>query len=132
MRTGLDRRTGKRLTGWAHCVQSIGVVLTTRLATRVMLRAFGSRLKDLQDANGNRDVLAQVYAAVADALIQWEPGFRLRTMLLDRAGPDGVYRFIIEGDFYPLGHLGDYSIVETRAGVLGLTRDGRLDTARAA
>lgn len=132
MRCGIDRQTGQTLTGWAHCVQSIGVILTTRPGTRVMLRQFGSRLKDLQDANANASTLAQVYAAVAEALIEHEPGFRLRTMLLDRAGPDGVFRFIMEGDFYPFGHLGNYDEVEERGGVIRLTRDGSLAAANAA
>lgn len=132
MRTGIDRVTGRVLTGWDHCVQSIGVILTTRLATRVMRRQFGSALKDLQDRNASPATIAAVYAAVAGALLRWEPGFRLRTMLLDQAGPDGVFAFILEGDFYPLGHLGDYRTRETRAAVLGLSGSLGLSYASAA
>lgn len=132
MRTGIDRATGKVLTGWDHCVQSICVVLTTRLATRIMRRDFGSALKDLQDRNASPATIAAIYAAVAGALLRWEPGFRLRTMLLDRAGPDGVFAFILEGDFYPLGHIGDYRTRETRAAVLGLNGSLGLSYARAA
>jgi phage baseplate assembly protein W len=111
-RHGMNAATGQLLSGWPHVVQSIGVILTTRLATRVMRRTFGSRLKELQDAPGNRRTLLEVYAAVADALAKWEPGFRLQTVELTRAGPDGVYAFVLTGIYYPRGHLGDFTLSE--------------------
>ena len=117
-RHGIDWRTGKPLSGWAHCVQSIGLILTTRLATRVMRRHFGSRVRELQDAPGNRRTLLEVYAAVAVALARWEPGFRLQTIDLTRAGPDGVYVFEMTGIFYPRGHLGDWSLSEPASTLL--------------
>jgi uncharacterized protein len=134
MRTGIDRVTGQVLTGWAHCVQSIAVILTTRIGTRVMRRAFGSELKALQDRNATAANIAKVYVAIADALRRWEPGFRLRTMRLVRGGPDGVFAFVLQGEFFPRGHLGDYTTREERSAAFGLARtdNGRLIYARAA
>lgn len=124
MRTGTDARTGLLLTGWAHCVQSIGIILTTRIGWRVMQRDFGSTLDELQDRNSTPKRIMEAYAAVAEALRQWEPGFRLRTIQLMRAGPDGVFAFELHGVFYPRGHLGDYSASEERSALIGATDAG--------
>ncbi|TCR70525.1 GPW/gp25 family protein [Bosea sp. BK604] len=121
MRSGIDRATGKLLTGWDHCAQSIGVILTTRVSTRVMRRAFGSAALELQDRNATPKRIMQIYAAVAAALKRWEPGFRLKTVQLTQGGPDGVFVFDIAGTFFPRGHLGDYSASEDRATQIGLS-----------
>ncbi|WP_244543627.1 GPW/gp25 family protein [Bosea sp. CRIB-10] len=116
--------TGKPLSGWAHCVQSISVILTTRIGSRVMRRAFGSLVPELQDRNATPLLIMQVYAAVAAALRAYEPGFRLRTIQLSRFGADGIFAFEISGIFYPRGHLGDYSISEARSAVLAANDNG--------
>lgn len=124
MRHGFDAMTGRPLSGWAHCVQSIAVILTTRIGSRVMRRAFGSLVPELQDRNATPLLIMQVYAAVAAALRTYEPGFRLRTIQLSRSGADGVFVFVLTGTFYPRGHLGDYSISETRSAVLAANDNG--------
>lgn len=124
MRHGFDAMTGKPLSGWAHCVQSIWVILTTRIGSRVMRRAFGSLVPELQDRNPTPRRIMQVYAVVAQALRDHEPGFRLRTIKLTRAGADGVYAFEMTGIFYPRGHLGDYSTSEARSVVLAANDNG--------
>lgn len=123
MRTGLDARTGQMLTGWDHCVQSIGVILMTRIGTRVMRRPFGAVLKDLQDANPDPRTIMLIYVGIAEALRLWEPGFRLQSIALTRAGADGIYHFTLVGTFYPRGHLGDYSVAEARTAALGLAHN---------
>jgi uncharacterized protein len=121
MRSGIDRQTGKLLTGWEHCVQSLGVILTTRVSTRVMRRAFGSAALDLQDRNATPRRIMEIYTAVAAAIRAWEPGFRLKTVQLTRGGADGVFAFLITGTFYPRGHLGDYDTAEDRSTTIGLS-----------
>lgn len=123
MRAGINRETGRLLTGWDHCVQSIAVVLTTRLGSRVMRRAFGSRIHELQDQNPDPATLLKLYVAVAEALRRWEPGFRLERVSLRRAGPDGVAVFDLAGIYYPRGHLGVYTAGEQRSASLGRTSD---------
>ena len=115
MRNGVDTRTGKWLSGWAHCVQSIAVILSTRVGSRPWDRAFGSDVRDLQDQNAVNSVLLEFASAAAMALLKFEPGFRLTGLQLVDAGRDGVFAFILPGDYYPRGHLGDYSIKESRS-----------------
>lgn len=124
MRAGMDARTGRLLTGWDHCVQSIATILTTRIGTRVMRRAFGSAALDLQDRNATPRRIMEIYAGIAAALKRWEPGFRLQSIRLTQAGADGVFAFEIGGLFFPAGHLGDYSTREARSAVLGATDNG--------
>lgn len=114
MRTGVDRETGELLTGWDHCVQSIAVILTTRVGSRVMRRAFGSEVKALQDRNPDPRTALLVFVAAARALRQWEPGFRLKRITPVSVTADGVAIFDFSGTFYPLGHIGDYSQAEER------------------
>lgn len=128
-RAGMDRTTGRLLAGWGHCAQSIAVILTTRIGWRVMRRLFGSRIRDLQDLNPDPATLLRLYAAVAEALRLWEPGFRLTKIAATRIGADGAALFEIEGRFYPRGHLGDYGVGETRAAGLRANDSGfRIET----
>lgn len=109
---GLDRRTMKPLSGWAHVQQSIGVILTTPLGSRVMRRDFGSPLFDLIDAKMSQRRVLALYAAVAISIARWEPRFRLTRCAIVEAGPDGRVGLALHGTYYPRGHLGDYSIAE--------------------
>lgn len=118
MRAGMDERTGKLLTGWAHCQQGIRRALTTRAASLVLRRRIGSDLVALQDENMTPENVLRAYIAVATTLSpanpDWgEPGFRLRSIELAGLNAGGQLALLIGGDYYPNGHLGDYSRVET-------------------
>lgn len=125
MRTGIDDITGKLLTGWDHCAQSLRLILTTRVGALVMRRDFGGGLAELQDRNPSPRELMRAFVTCATAIRLWEPGFRLTKIELLRAGPDGVYRLELTGTFYPRGHLGDYSVTETRSSWLPGRRVGQ-------
>jgi phage baseplate assembly protein W len=120
MRAGMDAETGRLLTGWEHCLQSIRCILTTRIGERVMRRAFGSLVPEMQDRNANARNILATYAAIADAIARWEPGFRLRSIRLTAASAGGAFSFEIGGDFFPRGHLGDYSQRESVAASIGV------------
>lgn len=74
---GMSRIHGRELTGIEHLRQSIVDILTTPIGSRVMRREYGSRLFELIDAPTNRETLVDIYAAVAEALNQWEDRLQL-------------------------------------------------------
>lgn len=111
MRTGIDRATGKVLTGWAHTCQSILDIVTTAIGSCVLRRDYGSDGPALVDAPQNKRAIVAHFSAIAEALRKWEPNFRLKKVSAEQLGPDGVAGFAMLGDYYPNGYLGDWSIV---------------------
>jgi phage baseplate assembly protein W len=120
MRAGMDETTGRVVTGWDHVSMIIRRVLTTRPGSLVLRRKIGSGLKALQDETMVPETVLRAYVAIATALSpadpHWgEPGFRLRKMHLVTLDAFGAAGFILSGDYYPKGHLGDASQVEIRS-----------------
>jgi len=117
MRTGVAADTWGVLTGWDHVVQSLGKIVTTRLNTRTCRRHLGSLVPDIQDANANADTVFRLYASIAEAIEDerdGEPGFVLRNIELVAGGRDGRFGFILEGDYFPFGHLRDFGTREEK------------------
>ena len=97
---GMDASTGRASSGLDHLYQSIGKIVSTPLASCVKRRTFGSELPDLIDAPSNGAVRTRLYAAVATALMRWEPRLMLNRVTLtadDRHPTDGVLYLDIEG-----------------------------------
>jgi hypothetical protein len=85
----MNRTNGAAIDSTAHIAQSIGDVLTTPIGSRVMRRDYGSLLPDLLDAPFNDGTRLLAYAAVAMALLRWEPRIRISRVQLyqgERAG----------------------------------------------
>ena len=78
MSTGINRFTGRPLSDWPHVVQSILVILSTRIGDRVMRRSFGSAIPGLLGRNLVPATLLRFYTAIAIAIELWEPRFRVR------------------------------------------------------
>jgi len=106
---GINRATGRPLADWEHVKQSIAVILTTALGTRVMRRDFGSRLMSLIDAPTNDRVILAAYSAIAEAIERQELRYRLDAVTIAEASADGAITFNLSGTYYPRGHLGDFS-----------------------
>ncbi len=104
---GIDRRTGRRLTGWAHVVQSFEDILTTWQLTRIMRRTYGSDAPKLIDAPMNSSSLLALYVAIAEALDTWEPRYELKRVGFTAASADGSATIALVGLYYPDGHKGD-------------------------
>lgn len=94
---GMNSSTGKALTGSAHLAQSINDILSTPLGTRVMRRDYGSQLADLIDWPLNNATRLQAYAAVAIALMRWEPRIRLSRVQLSLGEQAGQAYLDVEG-----------------------------------
>jgi len=94
---GMHAMTGRSLAGVDHLRQSIIDILTTPLGSRVMRREYGSRLYQLVDAPINRALFVEVYAATAEALLNWEPRFELTRVEVEAVTP-GHFRIAVEGN----------------------------------
>jgi phage baseplate assembly protein W len=107
--TGLNRFTGKPLSDFDHVAQSIGVIVTTPIGSRVMRREFGSEIFDLIDRPMTDRVILAVYAAAVLAIARWEPRYAVTGIKLLAADATGGISLAFEGIYYPRGHLGDYT-----------------------
>lgn len=94
---GMSASTGKPLEGLDHLRQSIADILTTPLGSRLQRRDYGSLVPSLIDAPGNGATLIRVYAAVATALIRWEPRVRVTRIGLHHLAASGTAELEIEG-----------------------------------
>ncbi|MDC6129205.1 GPW/gp25 family protein [Burkholderia gladioli] len=96
---GMNADTGRTLTGLDHLYQSIGKILSTPLATCIQRREFGSELADLIDAPNNGTSRTRLYAAIATALMTYEPRLVLTRVQLsdDDMTLDGAQVVEIEG-----------------------------------
>ena len=97
MSTGMNARTGYRLSGLEHIEQSIAQILTTPIGTRVMRRDFGSLIPDLIDQPLNDETRLMVYAATATAIHKWEPRFRMSKAELQVDGLSGEATLYLVG-----------------------------------
>ena len=71
---GIDRRTGKVLTGLDHVRQSLEIGFSTPLMSRIMRRTFGfAGLPLLGRQNLTPDVLLRFYTAIHIYIALWEP-----------------------------------------------------------
>lgn len=103
----VSRRTGQEITENDHILQSIEMILTTRIGTRVMRRDFGSRLPELVDQPLTPETITAIYAAANEAIAIWEQRVRVigSKLNLDTAKvKSGVYdlTLYLEKDGEPL------------------------------
>lgn len=105
--SGFNRKTGAPLDGFADVEQSLAVIFSTPLKTRVMRRDFGCELFDLIDRPMTDKVILAAYASVVSACSRWEPRFEITHCNLAAVGSDGMVTLAIAGDYYPEGHLGN-------------------------
>ncbi|MBY3434822.1 GPW/gp25 family protein [Rhizobium laguerreae] len=118
---GINAVTGQPLSNWEHTQQSVGKIMQTAIGSRIMRRDFGSDIPDLIDTKMIRKNILAVYSAAATAIERWEPRFRMRSASVDEVSPDGRFGLIIQGTYFPRGHLGDYTIAEDRTARIALT-----------
>ena len=94
---GVNKTTGKHLSGIAHLQQSIHDIVGTPIGSRVMLREYGCRVHDYLDRAMNGETKLLIYSAIAEALRRWEPRFALKRVQLTRI-ESGFSAFLIEGE----------------------------------
>ncbi|MCW1842301.1 GPW/gp25 family protein [Prosthecomicrobium hirschii] len=130
-RTGLDRTTFRPLVGWAHVQQSLGVIWTTRIGSRVMRLLFGSDLRSWLSEDVTVATALGIYDELITAAHRWEPEYRVTDMQLVRLGREGVLGLRHSGLYYPEGRLGNYAIAIPEGGSLPLAAQAILTRGRA-
>lgn len=111
--SGVDRHTGRVISGFDHVVQSLRVLFTTSKMARVMRRHIGTNMPRMVDAPISPVTLIDFYAAIAEAA-KYEPRFRVSRMAVEGATSGGHLTIAIQGVYYPRGHLGDFSLSEPK------------------
>lgn len=130
-RTGLDQNTLRVLTGWAHVQQSLAVIWTTKVGSRVMRLLFGSELRSWLSEDVTVATALGIYDELITAAHRWEPEYRVVEMQLVRLGPEGLLGLRHSGIYYPEGRLGNYGIALPEGGSLPLAAQAILTRGRA-
>lgn len=95
----MNRTTGRRITGIAHLQQSVADILTTPLGTRLERRTYGSLLPSLIDQPDNARTRLRCYAAIASALMKWEPRLRVTRVGMSSGAQPGQAVVDLEGEY---------------------------------
>lgn len=109
---GVDRRTGKVLSGWAHTVQSCFVLFSTGIGWRIRRRTFGSAVPATLGRDLNEATMLRLKTAIIVALELWEPRVTpLFAFERSENSPDrlrsGRLGISVTCIYRPRGHLGD-------------------------
>ena len=73
---GIDRKTGKMITGFEQFVSRLTQVMTTRIGSREKRRKFGSRLPDLLSRSTSDHLLALAQTYAMEAFYNAENGIQ--------------------------------------------------------
>lgn len=95
----MNRTSGRSLTGIAHLKQSIVDILTTPLGSRLERRTYGSLLPSLIDQPDNGPTRLRCYAAIASALMKWEPRLRVTRVGITSGSQPGQVTVDLEGEY---------------------------------
>lgn len=110
---GIDRRTGAVIDDLTSALQAVSFILSTRLSSVVLLREFGGGVIELLGRLMVPNLFAAWQQLIATAIDLWEPRLAVRKVVLTgsveelRTGRAGL---LIEADFRPRGHLGDFTV----------------------
>ena len=105
----MDAGTGANISGWSHVLQSIEDFMTTRFGERIMREFYGSMIPAFLGENLNTQTVVPFFTAIAAAVEQWEPRFRIIQIVPESVGRDGRLQVHMEGEYRPRALLGDFT-----------------------
>ncbi len=114
--TGLSRVDGQPLSDFDHVRQSLGVIFTTRLTSRVLARTFGSAIPGLLGQPLTPADLMKFYLAIVIAVELWEPRFVVTSIAYPDASNSpkalgqGRFGVRIAGGYRPNALAGDFTV----------------------
>lgn len=79
---GMSRATGALLPPPEHLRQSINDIITTPIGSRMLRREYGSLIPFLIDQPANPATKLKIMAAIATAIVKWEPRVKVRQVQL--------------------------------------------------
>lgn len=120
----IDAGSGADVAGWPHVLQSLEEIFKTRFAERVMREWFGSMVPAFLGENMNVQTIVPFFSAIASAIEQWEPRYRVTRVVPETVGRDGRLRVLIEGEYRPRALLGDFTPEGVRRVVLAANDNG--------
>lgn len=74
---GMNAKTGRAIYDINHLNQSVKDILTTPLVSRLMRLNYGSTIFEFLDSPAHNQSPIQLYAAIATALVRFEPRLQL-------------------------------------------------------
>src|SRR5262252_10499015 len=101
---GMDRRTGKMITGWRHVEQSIEVIFATPFHQRVLRRWVGSFVPHMLGESVVARVITRFFWAIVTSIDLWEPRYRIkRVFMMGNALSQWAPQTLNAADFIRLG-----------------------------
>jgi len=105
----MDAGTGAKISGWPHVLLSIEDFMTTRFGERIMREYYGSMIPAFLGENLNTQTVVPFFTAIAAAVEQWEPRYRIIKITPESVGRNGRLKVTIEGQYRPRALLGDFT-----------------------
>jgi len=106
----IDIGTGANIGGWPHVQQCIADFFSTPFGARVMREWYGSAVPRFLGENLNTQTIVPFFSAVASAIEQWEPRYRITRIVPQSVDRGGRLVVTIEGEYRPRALLGDFTV----------------------
>lgn len=119
---GMSRIDGSTLSNYESACQAVEHVLSSRIGSFPLLREYAGGVIELLGRATTPPLFAAWRQLVATAIDLWEPRFRVRRCSFSGTAAElrlGKADLVIEADFRPKGHLGDFTVERIASFTIG-------------